>query len=192
LNVNHAGLPLARTKSGTLKLTQDKVGLRVSAELDRSDPDVQAILPKMRRGDLDEMSFAFRVTKQEWSDDYLDRTITEVNLSRGDVSIVSFGANPTTVAALRAALADEDVRAQLFAELDEQRVLTTATSDEAEADEVEAAPVEVVDDPLPPAAEADVDELDDGDDEERGGGLTGSVPAITYHLTQLVDRRLPA
>jgi HK97 family phage prohead protease len=192
LNVNHAGLPLARTKSGTLKLTQDKVGLRVSAELDRSDPDVQAILPKMRRGDLDEMSFAFRVTKQEWSDDYLDRTITEVNLSRGDVSIVSFGANPTTVAALRAALADEDVRAQLFAELDEQRVLTTATSDEAEADEVEAAPVEVADDPLPPAAEADVDELDDGDDEERGGGLTGSVPAITYHLTQLVDRRLPA
>jgi hypothetical protein len=108
------------------------------------------------------------------------------------VSIVSFGANPTTVAALRAALADEDVRAQLFAELDEQRVLTTATSDEAEADEVEAAPVEVVDDPLPPAAEADVDELDDGDDEERGEGLTGSVPAMTYHLTQLVDRRLPA
>ena len=192
LNINHAGLPLARTKSGTLKLTQDKVGLRVSAELDRSDPDVQAILPKMRRGDLDEMSFAFRVTKQEWSDDYLDRTISEVNLSRGDVSIVSFGANPTTVAALRAALADEDVRAQLFAELDEQRVLTTATSDEAEADEVEAAPVEVADEPLPPAAEADVDELDDGDDEERGGGLTGSVPAMTYHLTQLVDRRLPA
>jgi HK97 family phage prohead protease len=192
LNINHAGLPLARTKSGTLKLTQDKVGLRVSAELDRSDPDVQAILPKMRRGDLDEMSFAFRVNSQEWSSDYTDRTITEVNLSRGDVSIVSFGANPTTVAALRAALADEDVRAQLFAELDEQRVLTTATSDEAEADEVEAAPVEVVDDPLPPAAEADVDELDDGDDEERGGGLTGSVPTITYHLTQLVDRRLPA
>jgi HK97 family phage prohead protease len=192
LNINHAGLPLARTKSGTLKLSQDKVGLRVSAELDRSDPDVQAILPKMRRGDLDEMSFAFRVNSQEWSSDYTDRTITEVNLSRGDVSIVSFGANPTTVAALRAALADEDVRAQLFAELEEQRVLTTAVNDEAEVDEADVAPVEVADDPLPPAAEVDVDDDVDGDDEERGGGLTGSVPAITYHLTQLVDRRLPA
>ena len=199
LNINHAGLPLARTKSGTLKLTQDKVGLRVQAELDRSDPDVQAILPKMRRGDLDEMSFAFRVNSQEWSEDYTDRTITEVNLSRGDVSIVSFGANPTTVAALRAALADEDVRAQLFAELDE-RVLTTASlDDEAKVEDVPVPVDEPVDEPaeddveLPAAAElVDVDDADDDDVEERSGGLQDSVPAITYHLTQLVERRLPA
>lgn len=205
LNVNHGmggtGLPLARTKSGTLKLTQDKVGLRVQAELDRSDPDVQAILPKMRRGDLDEMSFAFRVPAggSQWSEDYSDRTITEVNLSRGDVSIVSFGANPTTVAALRAALADEDVRAQLFAELDE-RVLTTASlDDEAKVEDVPVPVDEPVDEPadddveLPAAAElVDVDDADDDDVEERSGGLQDSVPAITYHLTQLVERRLPA
>ena len=42
------------------------------------------------------MSFGFRVTGQKWSDDYSDRYISAVNLHRGDVSIVSYGANPFT------------------------------------------------------------------------------------------------
>ena len=170
LLINHQGLPLARTKSGTLRLSQDNVGLRVEAQLDANDPDVQAILPKMRRGDVDEMSFAFRVNDQLWSEDYTDRTITEVNLARGDVSIVSFGANPATVAALRAALADEDVRAQLL----DERILTTADVDEPTDGE---------------AVEAPVDEPDDEVVEDEARGLPEIVPAITYHLTQLVDRR---
>ena len=182
LNLNHGmggtGLPMARTKSGTLRLTQDSVGLRVTADLDVNDPDVQAILPKMRRGDLDEMSFAFRVNDQLWSDDYSDRTITEVNLARGDVSIVSFGANPATVAALRAALADEDVRAEL---LGEERVLTTDDVDpEPETDEDIIEAIEVIDaDPEPVA-----------DDEERG--WKGIVPTMTYYQSLLVDRRQSA
>jgi HK97 family phage prohead protease len=117
LVVNHGGLPLARTKSGTLRLATDNIGLRVEAELDQSDPDVLALIPKMRRGDVDEMSFAFRVTNDQWSDDYTERTITSVNLHRGDVSVVTFGANPYTMAALRAALRDEGVREQLVAEV---------------------------------------------------------------------------
>lgn len=180
LNLNHGmggtGLPMARTKSGTLRLTQDSVGLRVQAQLDVNDPDVQAILPKMRRGDLDEMSFAFRVPADgsDWSEDYTDRTITEVNLARGDVSIVSFGANPATVAALRAALADEDVRAQLLGDLDtEERVLTTAELDEP----ADTEPVETSDD-------------DVVEDEERG--WQGSVPVMTYYQMLLVDRRQSA
>ena len=174
LLINHQGLPLARTKSGTLQLTQDSVGLRVSAQLDANDPDVRSILPKMRRGDVDEMSFAFRVNDQVWSEDYSDRTITEVNLARGDVSIVSFGANPATVAALRAALADEDVRAQLLGELgDEERVLTTADLEQPADDE----PTETSDD-------------DVVEDEERG--WQGSVPVMTYYQMLLVDRRQSA
>lgn len=125
LVVNHEGLPLARTKSGTLQLSADSVGLRVEAQLDRSDPDVQALLPKFRRGDVDEMSFAFRVNGQEWSEDYSQRTITEISLSRGDVSIVTFGANPHTLAMVRAALQNDQVREQLLAVSDEAaRVLT--------------------------------------------------------------------
>jgi phage head maturation protease len=97
-----------------MTLNQDNIGLKVNAQLDRTDPDVQRILPKMRRGDLNEMSMAFRVNGQAWDETFTDRTISEINLARGDVSIVTFGANPATVAALRAALADDDVRRALF------------------------------------------------------------------------------
>ena len=206
LNLNHGaggtGLPIARTKSGTLTLVEDSVGLRVSASLDKRDPDVQAILPKMLRGDLDEMSLAFRVAageqSQEWNSDYTDRTIRQINLSRGDVSIVTFGANPATVAALRAALADEDVRAQLFAEL-EGRVLTTTDVVPAEP---EAESAVEVGEPAEPETEPETEPVADveaevvesadevvGDDEARQQG--SGVP-VSYYLSQLVDRRLSA
>ncbi|WP_448222450.1 HK97 family phage prohead protease [Gordonia iterans] len=104
LLVNHEGLPLARTKSGTLDLSTDNTGLKVVARLDRSDPDVQRLEPKMRRGDMDEMSFAFRVKAQEWSEDETQRRITEVSLHKGDVSVVNWGANPATSAQVRSLL----------------------------------------------------------------------------------------
>lgn len=109
LLINHEGMPLARTKSGTLQLSVDKHGLKVNApDLDRTDPDVQRLEPKMRRKDMDEMSFAFRVRAQTWSshddfpdDPYAVRIINEVSLHKGDVSVVNFGANPTTHAEVK-------------------------------------------------------------------------------------------
>lgn len=88
--VNHDGLPLARTRSGTLKIEEDDKGLRMETTLDSDDPDVQAIVPKMRRGDLDKMSFAFRAGVQEWDDtqDPPLRTIKKVERLY-DVSIVN-------------------------------------------------------------------------------------------------------
>lgn len=101
LLINHEGMPLARTKSGTLKLSVDDTGLRVQApNLDRRDPDVQRLEVKMERGDMDEMSFAFRVKGDSWNDDESERTLTEVSLHKGDVSVVNFGANPATSAKL--------------------------------------------------------------------------------------------
>lgn len=102
LLINHEGTPLARTKSGTLKLSRDRHGLKVWASLDPSDPDVQRLVPKMRRGDMDEMSFAFRVQDQTWDDAYGHRTITELSLQKGDVSVVNYGMNPSTRATLSA------------------------------------------------------------------------------------------
>lgn len=99
--INHDGLPLARTRSRTLKLEEDDHGLRMETTLDAEDPDVKAIVGKMKRGDLDKMSFAFRATKQEW-DDTLDpplRTIKEVELI--DVSIVTSPAYEGTDIGLR-------------------------------------------------------------------------------------------
>jgi HK97 family phage prohead protease len=106
LLINHEGLPLARTKSGTLALSRDSHGLRIRATLDRSDPDVQALAPKLKpqangRSNMDEMSFAFRVKDQVWDDNYTNRTITEVSLHKGDVSVVNFGMNPGTRAILQ-------------------------------------------------------------------------------------------
>jgi len=104
LLVNHDGLPLARTSAGTLELEEDEHGLRVAAELDSGDPVVQMLKRKYERGDLDgQMSFAFRVTDQTWSEDHSLRTIRSVTLHRGDVSIVTMGANEATSSALRGA-----------------------------------------------------------------------------------------
>jgi len=99
--INHTGLPLARTRSGTLKLTEDSHGLKIETELDSSDPDVQRIVPKMKRGDLDKMSFAFRATVQRWDDtqDPPLRTVEEVELF--DVSVVTDPAYDGTSIALR-------------------------------------------------------------------------------------------
>lgn len=98
LLINHEGMPLARTKSGTLRLAADSTGLHVEAGLDPSDPDVQRLAPKMSRGDMDEMSFAFRTKRDEWSEDDSERRLLEVSLHKGDVSVVNFGANPATSA----------------------------------------------------------------------------------------------
>lgn len=105
LLVDHEGQPLARTKSGTLELGTDATGLTVRASLDASDPDVQRLIPKLRRGDMDQMSFAFRVPSggEAWdhSGDTPTRTIREASLTGGDVSIVTYPANENASVALR-------------------------------------------------------------------------------------------
>lgn len=112
LLVDHEGQPLARTArvrtdgsfaAGTLSLVADEVGLRVQAALEPTDPDVQRLLPKMRRGDLDQMSFAFRVPAggDTWSPDYSLRTLRTVELNGGDVSVVTYPANPATSVSVR-------------------------------------------------------------------------------------------
>jgi HK97 family phage prohead protease len=114
LLVNHDGLPLARTRSGTLLLTEEERGLRSRApELDLRNPRVQEVASTMERLDADEMSFAFIVTRQEWNDDYTKRTIREFSLDvvGSDVSLVTYPANPATVAQIRAAAKIDELRA---------------------------------------------------------------------------------
>lgn len=99
--INHEGLPLARTRSGTLKLSEDDRGLKIETTLDPEDPDVKSIAGKMKRGDLDKMSFAFSPEVQEWdeSGDMPLRTISKASLF--DVSVVTFPAYEGTEIALR-------------------------------------------------------------------------------------------
>jgi HK97 family phage prohead protease len=54
---------IARTTTGDLQLSMDDSGLLVRADLDPADMDVAYILPKLRAGHIDEMSFAFRIVR---------------------------------------------------------------------------------------------------------------------------------
>jgi HK97 family phage prohead protease len=101
LLLNHEGLSMAYTKAGTLRLAEDSTGLHMAADLNPTRSDVKDMLTAIEDGNVDEMSFAFRVTRQMWSPDYDQRDILEVDLHRGDVSVVNFGANPATSVALR-------------------------------------------------------------------------------------------
>lgn len=99
LLIDHEGVPLARTKSGTLSLAEDERGLYVEAELDPANPDAARVLSAMKRGDLSQMSFAFKAVKDSWSGDRQTRELKEVRLY--DVSIVTFPAYEEAVAELR-------------------------------------------------------------------------------------------
>ena len=99
LLIDHEGVPLARTKSGTLTLEEDDRGLRVEASLDPMNPDAQRVISAMRRGDLSQMSFAFRTIKDAFSADGMVRELREVQLF--DVSVVTYPAYEDTIAELR-------------------------------------------------------------------------------------------
>ena len=92
---NHeSGTVLGSTRAGTLRLEEDTVGLRVSADL----PDTQAgrdAAYLIKRGDVDAMSFGFSVPKggDEWvSAD--ERVLNSVRLF--ETSIVAFPAYAQT------------------------------------------------------------------------------------------------
>lgn len=127
--LNHDGLPLARTTSGTLELSQDSTGLAFRTVLDANDPDVARLVPKMQRGDLNQCSFAFRTIKDSWNDDYTERTMNELSLRDGDVSVVTYPANPSATAKLRAAretIAAAPVLARVIADLHEGRAISNS------------------------------------------------------------------
>jgi uncharacterized protein len=96
---NHDGIPLARSKSGTLRLEEDSAGLKVNATIDNRSSLANDVIVAMERGDLDEMSFAFQALRQEWNEDYTTRVIREAKLF--DVSVVTYPANPATSVKLR-------------------------------------------------------------------------------------------
>jgi HK97 family phage prohead protease len=125
--VNHGaggGLPMAHTRNDTLVLTEDETGLRYEATVDPTRSDVADMLKALERGDLAEASFKFRIDSGQWSPDYEEFRINAVDLERGDVSAVNFGANPAASSGVRAdeepaatreTASPADLRAQLLA-----------------------------------------------------------------------------
>lgn len=100
LLVNHdAGRVLASTRAGTLRLKEDKIGLRVEADLPNTT-DGRDMAELLRRGDLSSMSFGFSVIKDSWSNDGTERSLESVRLF--ETSIVAFPAYQATEASVRA------------------------------------------------------------------------------------------
>jgi HK97 family phage prohead protease len=88
---------LGRTKAGTLKLTQDNVGLRFDCTL----PDTQIgrdTWENIRLGNLSDCSFGFYCVDEDFSEDPqgrgLIRTVSDVDLF--DCSVVTYPAYPGT------------------------------------------------------------------------------------------------
>jgi uncharacterized protein len=99
LLIDHTGVPLARTKSGTLKLREDDKGLYMEARLDPANPDAVKMRSALMRGDVSQMSFAFETVKDAWNKDRTVRELKEVRLH--DVSIVTYPAYEETSAEIR-------------------------------------------------------------------------------------------
>jgi HK97 family phage prohead protease len=158
---------LARTKNGTLELSQDEIGLHYRGVLNPLDPFAISAYAKIARGDIDQSSFAFRVLEETWEEadtsvagDLPKRTIVKAELF--DVSPVTYPAYEGTDVGARAAhdaalgalsmllgLSDES-REELFeAMTEEQREAVTQTAenslreDEGPAEAAEEAPAEV-------------------------------------------------
>jgi HK97 family phage prohead protease len=99
---------LGRTKNGTLSLSQDERGLKFRCVLNAESGAHRDLYAAIKRGDMDECSFAFTVPEggQDWQDVddpeeqdmYAIRTLKDVNLM--DVSAVTYPAyNNTSVGA---------------------------------------------------------------------------------------------
>ncbi|ETJ19131.1 Phage prohead protease, HK97 family [human gut metagenome] len=71
VNHNQNKIPLARSRrnngNSTMHLQIDNIGLFMSADIDiDNNPEARALYSAIKRGDLDGMSFAFRIKEQEW------------------------------------------------------------------------------------------------------------------------------
>jgi len=122
---NHnTDLVLGSTKNNTLRLEEDTRGLKFEIDL----PDTQwgrDAAVSVSRGDVDGMSFAFNVKKQEWDESDIKnvvRTLVDVDLH--EISPTAFPAYPQTKVTARSVKEDyEDYFTEQLKE-EENRKLT--------------------------------------------------------------------
>lgn len=110
LFVNHDTnkITLARSKNGkgTMKLSVTDEGMPIEAELDiENNAEAKSLYSAVSRGDMDGMSFMFRIDGEQWSDldkDVPTRRITSISIVH-EVSVVNFPAYQQTSVNARSA-----------------------------------------------------------------------------------------
>lgn len=167
---NHnSDMVLGRTKSGTLRLKEDEIGLRIEVEPPEAQWARDAVVT-IERGDVDQMSFGFNTMRDYWYQEdggggRLIRELLEVRLF--DVSPVTFPAYPDTTVQVRELLgADWPTFAEALDRLErgqataaDFRMLDQATlAIRSQMGKETAAPVEG-DHPADQASEATTDSL---------------------------------
>ena len=91
---------LGRSSAGTLELSEDRKGLRMSC----SPPDAQwarDLVASVKRGDISQMSFGFQTLDDKWEKKDGDNIRTLEKCKLFDVSVVTFPAYPDTEVGLR-------------------------------------------------------------------------------------------
>lgn len=94
---------IARTKSNTLKLTEDDKGLFIEA----TPPDAtwaRDLVSSIKRGDIDQMSFGFETMKDRWGTENGERMRELLEVRLFDVSPVTYPAYPQTSISARSML----------------------------------------------------------------------------------------
>ena len=106
--------PLARTRTGKLALKIENDGVHMDAEVNLERSDSKDLYLAIQDGDIDGMSFMFRVESEEWTDletDYPKRRITKIGYVQ-EVSAVNYPAYGGTSINARANLSlDSDKQA---------------------------------------------------------------------------------
>ena len=103
--VNHdSNYVLGRNKSGTLEMLENRKGLYVEI----APPDTvwaRDLKTSMKRGDVSQMSFAFQIIRERWTENSEERSILRelLEVQLYDVSVVTFPAYPQTSAVVRSA-----------------------------------------------------------------------------------------
>jgi HK97 family phage prohead protease len=115
----------------------ETTGLLVQAPtLQLRQDRTRAIVTDMELELVNEMSFRFMITEGRWSADFGTFTIRSVDIHRGDVAIVTYGANPYTKGAgLVSSVADAD-RSRGYGRAGVDRALELFAEADADRDRV--------------------------------------------------------
>ncbi len=98
-------LLLGRTKSGTLRVSQDDIGLRFECDLPETT-QANDLVASIERGDVDGCSFGMYCTSDNWRDDNGMTVRDVIEAEVFDCSVVTYPAYPATAVSLRSLFPD--------------------------------------------------------------------------------------
>lgn len=111
MQYDHAGRVFARTRNGTLQLTVDDKGLKVRADLGKTE-NARNMWEDIKAEMIVEMSWCFTIVEESWNKKTRTSTVLKVGKIY-DVSAVSIPANPgTDISAARKRSLDGAIQAE--------------------------------------------------------------------------------